>query len=96
MKKKDDLEYRDVIIRSVRTRKNGYDIIFGDGAEFFIYRKWGVKPHAGDTARLYGRGEGFTVRGVDINGQECFYRTPKEEIKRNVRWVKAHGLNKKG
>ena len=91
MKKQDDLEYRDVIICSVKKGKAGCYIILEDSSEFWIYKKWGVKPHAGDTARFYGRGEGFAVRGVDINGHECFYRTPEQEAKRHTLWVQTHG-----
>jgi hypothetical protein len=40
--------------------------------------KTGPTPKEGDTARYYGRGFGFPVRGVDINGVEVYYHTEQQ------------------
>jgi hypothetical protein len=42
----------------------------------------GVTPQIGDTIRLYGKGFGYIVRGIDINDQEIFYRTPDEQCRK--------------
>jgi hypothetical protein len=39
------------------------------------------------TARFYGRGIGFNVRGVVVDGHTFFYRTPEQEKQRHQEWV---------
>lgn len=38
-----------------------------------------IVPKVGDTGRFYGKGIGYTVRGLFLNGQRVFYRTEAEE-----------------
>ena len=49
-----------------------------------------VQPKVGMTARFYGQGFGYTVRGLFLDGQRVFYRSPKEQevedIKRHQLW----------
>ena len=49
----------------------------------------GVEPHAGDEAKFYGRGIGFPVRGLTLNGRVVFYRTAQEEDERHRQAVEA-------
>jgi len=72
----EDKEFRDLVIVSV----DDSSIKTSDGWSFFINEKWGVTPRLGDIARFYGRGS--IVRGLDINGVECFYQTKKEQYQK--------------
>lgn len=38
-----------------------------------------TEPKEGMTARFYGKGIGFNVRGLFLNGNEVFYRTEEQE-----------------
>src|SRR3990167_2200044 len=38
----------------------------------------GLEPHVGDTARFYGKGFGYPVRGLALNGQIVFFKTQEE------------------
>lgn len=81
--KSQDADFEDIKIKSVKPFGSGFDLQREDGWSFFM-PECGIIPKPGDIARFYGKGIGFNVRGLDINGQECFYRTPEEdEIKQN-------------
>lgn len=84
MQKQEDSEYRDLNIKEVRKEGNDWSITTDDGWSFFVSNK-GVEPHVGDRARFYGKGVGSIVRGLDINGQEVFYRTPEQQEEENQR-----------
>lgn len=44
-------------------------------------------PAIGETARLYGKGLGYPVRGIIIDGRVYSYRTEAEESQRHADWV---------
>lgn len=46
-----------------------------------------VVPAVGMTARMYGRGFGYPVRGLYLNEQRVYYRTEAEEEQRHRDWV---------
>src|SRR3989344_3141213 len=94
MRKEKDLEYRDVRIRSVKACKSGWEITGEDGLSFWVKNEWGIKPCVGDVARFYMK-EHQIVRGLDINGQECFYRTPKQEAERRAQKARDYDLEQK-
>lgn len=74
-----DLEFEDVSVAAVEDGGTGWSIQRSDGWSFWVERSWGVEPKVGDVARFYGRGIGYPVRGLDIAGRQCFYRTEAEE-----------------
>ena len=76
--KASDQEYEDHVLDAVKRVDGGWEISHGGGLVFFCPDA-GVTPHVGDTARFYGKGFGYTVRGLDIRGHEIFYRTPEQE-----------------
>ena len=47
----------------------------------------GATPKEGSTLRTYPRGHGYGVRGVFVDGQKVYYRTPAEEDTRHKQWV---------
>ena len=72
-----DTEYEDKRLTSVQASGDGYYITSEAG--WCFYCPGGVvEPKVGDTARYYGRGIGFPVRGLAINGVTVFYQTPAE------------------
>lgn len=83
----EDNEYQDKTIEKVEFYDDGCSITDTDGWTLFLSKedllKNKVEPKKGDTARFYGAGIGSIVRGVFINGQEIFYRTPEEQEAQN-------------
>lgn len=74
-----DNEYEDTIIKSVSESNGYYSIERIDGWSFDIDKKYNVIPEVNDKIRFYGRGMGFTVRGVAINGKVLYYKTKEQE-----------------
>lgn len=50
-----------------------------EGWSYFVPGESPVKPEVGQIARYYGKGIGYSVRGLFLDGQEVFYRTEDEE-----------------
>lgn len=61
-----------------------------DGQSFGIQKEWHVEIKSWDVARFYGRGIGSPVRGLDINGIQCFYRTEEEQRIKAVKEVEKY------
>lgn len=91
MKKSQDKQFRDVVIKEVS--KDSFTS--EDGWSFGIKKEWGVKIKPGDVARFYGKGIGYTVRGLDINGVQCFYRTEKQQEAEHAKWVRNNEAEQK-
>jgi hypothetical protein len=81
--KSDDTQYYEADLTGVEEYPEGW-AISGDYGTLFIPKVEGIVPKVGSIARYYGKGFGFSVRGVDIDGQEVYYRT-EEEQKENHR-----------
>lgn len=77
-----DSEYEEVTLASVRKSGNGYELKRADGWMMYIDDP-GFEPKAGQTARYYGKGIGYPVRGVVIGGKVAFYRTADEERRKH-------------
>lgn len=71
-----DPEIQDRQIAAVFRHEGGWEIYLdgptGGSAPLWVPERFG-EPRAGDRARIYGR---RTIRGLDINGAEVFYRLP--------------------
>jgi len=77
--KAEDLEYHDHTVTEVTgNAKDGWEIKNEEGWSLWI-GKASIEPKPGMTMRYWGRGIGFTVRGIDIDGVEIWYHTPEEE-----------------
>lgn len=79
MSKMTDTEYEDHAVEGVSITERGWEMELSDRGCLWISREHGVEPHVGDTARLYGRGFGYAVRGLDLNGREVYYRTTEDD-----------------
>jgi len=78
-----DNECEHLNIISVRENKyKNYDIETGNG--FIITPKMKFVPKVGMTIDLYGKGFGYTVRGMVIDGKVIYYRTEEEAEKDHV------------
>lgn len=64
----------------------GWSITNEDGWSLFVPADSPVKPEAGMEARFYGKGIGFTVRGLFIDGQKVYYRTEAEQEEEHRKW----------
>jgi hypothetical protein len=51
-------------------------------------------PRVGQTIRIYGGGVG-SFHGIDLGGQEVFWRTPWERFAERVRWLAQHDRDKR-
>lgn len=74
-----DEEYQDMILKGVEKTEgeaSGYVIECEDG--HLLIPGPGFEPKTGYVARYYGKGFGYPVRGLDINGQEVYYQTEEE------------------
>jgi hypothetical protein len=80
---RDDPDVETVTIAKVEPGENGWAITRSDGWAFFVGAEHGVEPRVGQTARFYGKGIGFPVRGLALDDQCVFYRTPDEDEARH-------------
>lgn len=76
--------FTDYTLTAAKECADGFELSAEGGWGFYLQKQYGAAPHgiqpkAGDTARLYGKGFGYVVRGVDINGAEAFYRTEEQQ-----------------
>lgn len=74
-----DEEFEESIITKVRDVGDGWSIDRADGWTFFVPSTSPVKPKDGMTARFYGKGAGFSVRGLFLDGHKIYYRTETED-----------------
>jgi hypothetical protein len=87
-----DAAFEDTTIRSVsQCRDGGWSIEREDGFSFFVPADSPITPAAGMTARFYGKGIGFAVRGLFIDGQQVFYRTEDQE--KTFRDIELYGAD---
>lgn len=75
---KDDMEFEDMVITEVRPGKDGCEILCGSTG-FWAPRIEGHEPKAGMKARFYGKGFGYSVRGLVIDGEVYFYRSQTQQ-----------------
>jgi hypothetical protein len=76
----DDLEFEDLTVASV----SGASFVRSDGWSFCIPDGADVVVRPGMVARFYGKGIGFPVRGLFIDGQRVFYRTAAEQAEHHA------------
>ena len=74
-----DPEFKDYTIEKVERQKDGTVLITCDGWSLWCGEDWKTLPKIGLTARQYGKGIGFAVRGLFIDGEKVWYRTAAEE-----------------
>ena len=86
-----DEQFNETTIAKAEKADDGWSIRRADGWSFFVPRTSPVEPKEGMVARFYGRGIGFCVRGLFLDGQEVYYRT--EEQEKEHREVESYGAD---
>lgn len=85
-----DTEFEDTTLAAVRHEGAGWDVKRADGWSFFV-PEGPVVPKVGSAARFYGKGIGYSVRGLFVDGRKVFYRTKAEEAEH--REIEAYGAD---
>lgn len=69
-----DTEYDEVLIEGVERDGDGWAVEQNGGWTIWV-KDVGIEPRVGGAIRLYGRGIGYEVRGILIDGQPVRYET---------------------
>jgi hypothetical protein len=73
-----DTQFQDVTIREVEELASDYVLKYGNGWVLLCPKVEGLPaPRACETLRTYGRGIGYVVRGIVINGRAYRYSPPE-------------------
>lgn len=74
-----DTEFESAVLKTVEECDDGWALNRSDGWSFYADKITGHTPKPGQTAKFYGRGTGYIVRGLVVDGYCYFYRTPEEQ-----------------
>lgn len=74
-----DEDFEDVHIAKVTKGDGGWSVCRSDGWSFYVPGDSSITPEPGMAARFYGKGIGYTVRGLFLAGVKVFYRTADED-----------------
>jgi hypothetical protein len=74
-----DTQYEEKILTNVNTMKEGWEISHGPWTLFVHSDQCQQPPKVGEKCRLYGRGVGYTVRGIVIEGRVYRYLTEEQD-----------------
>jgi hypothetical protein len=88
MKKDDDKQFLEYLLASVEDGCDRWDLELEGGWYFCIPKKRGIIPKVGQRVRLYGKGVGYSVRGVDIEEKTVFYMTEEEADEKHRKYCK--------
>lgn len=84
-----DPQFTENKLTSVEASPGGWDLGL-DGSHLFCTNEHCQKaPAVGETARLYGKGFGYMVRGIIIEGRVYRYRTEEQQRDRHAAWCSA-------
>lgn len=83
----DDTQYDEHILESAEERDGGWALEHGRGWYLWTANETGTDyvPKAGDKVRFYGKGMGYYVRGVSVEGHVFRYMTEDEEAAKHLR-----------
>lgn len=85
-----DDQFEETTVASVTHDGDGWTIRRADSWSFFV-PEGPVVPKVGMTARFYGKGIGYAVRGLFLDGRKVFYRTEAEEVEH--REIESYGAD---
>lgn len=80
-----DTEFTEQKIKSVKSVEAGWSITMEDGWSFYIRAEHGVEPKPGMTIRQYGKGIGFPIRGVYLDGELVYYQSENDHREQSER-----------
>lgn len=76
--KASDTQFTESVIDKVEPGEKWFTVT-ADGWSISFEKKPGIVPRVGSVMRQYGRGIGYPVRGIDIDGREVYYRTAAQD-----------------
>ena len=83
-----DNRFKESVIDAVREHPDGYELTHG-GWTLGCPKVEGLPaPRVGETLRSYGRGIGYTVRGIVVSGRVYHYLTEAPENERDAAWCR--------
>ena len=80
-----DNQYEITTIKSVSGSAPNWTFEREDGWSFSFTHK-NIVPKVGDSVRFYGKGTGYTVRGLFVNGKKVFYRTKAQQVAKDNKY----------
>lgn len=86
-----DDQFEETTIDRAEKSGDGWSIQRAEGWSFFVPGTSPTEPKEGMTARFYGKGIGYNVRGLFLDGKEVFYRT--EEQDKEHREIESYGAD---
>src|SRR5436853_288491 len=87
------LQYERTKIKEIKEYETGYEITWGNGLVFVgVEKKYGVVPHIGDRAEIYG--EGMAVYGLCIEGKTVYFKGEIEREKEHQAWLENYKREK--
>jgi hypothetical protein len=94
---KHDTQFEDSTIKSVRQYEDGggWSFTKSDGWSFGVPKDSPVVPTVGMSVRLYGKGVGYSVRGLFLDGNKVFYKTIAEQELKHQKWVEKYDNDKR-
>jgi len=89
-----DTEYKEANLISVKDNDDTWELNTDMGS-ILCPKREKYTPQAGQIVRFYGKGFGYTVRGISIEDVIFYYRTPEEAAADHAAWCKAEEDKKK-
>jgi hypothetical protein len=94
--KKTDNEFYDHILKKVSEYdKDSWELTVDSGSMICCIKNGNFIPKTGMAARFYGKGFGYPVRGIEINGHIMYYRTPKQADEDHKKWCEERAKEAK-
>jgi len=82
-----DQQFQEYTIQRVSEDENGYTLTHSGRWMIFCPKVKGFPaPQVGEILRTYGRGIGYTVRGITVNGRVYRYATEEQENAAHKQW----------
>ena len=88
---KNDTHFEDTTITKVTKDDSGWSITQENSFSFWVKAGSPIEPKEGMAVRFYGKGIGFSVRGLFLNEVEVYYRTENEDAEH--REVELYGVD---
>ncbi len=89
-----DKEFTTYILEKVTDGGDTWDLTFDGSKSLCVPKIKNFIPEKGMWAKLYGKGFGYTVRGVVINEVIFYYRTPEEAEQDHKAWCRKNDREK--
>ena len=84
--KETDKEYQEYTLADVKETDDQWTLKTDSGWYLCVKKVEGHTPETGQPLRFYGKGIGCTVRGVDIDGVNYYYKTPAQQEANHKKW----------